>query len=97
MEYANYLSYQNSRPYYFEKIMKAQYLGTAKASQVFDIILAYADFDFGEQYSVALEGAKKLLWRYVAKNEETVSGAWATNEKLLTKKLQDLDAWFLAQ
>ncbi len=97
LEYANYLSYQNSRPYYFEKIMKAQYLGTAKASQVFDIILDHADFDFGEQYSVALEGAKKLLWRYVAKNEETVTGAWATNEKLLTKKLQDLDAWFLAQ
>ena len=31
------------------------------------------------------------------KNEETVTGAWATNEKVLTKKLQDLDAWFLAQ
>ena len=97
LEYANYLSYQNSRPYYFEKIMKAQYLGTAKASQVFDLILDHADFDFGEQYSVALEGAKKLLWRYVAKNEGTVTGAWETNEKLLTKKLQDLDAWFLAQ
>ena len=44
-----------------------------------------------------LESAKKLLWRNVAKNEETVTGAWATNEKVLTKKLQDLDAWFLAQ
>ena len=97
LEYANYLSYRNSRPYYFEKIMKAQYLGTAKASQVFDIILAHADFDFGEQYSIVLESAKKLLWRNVAKNEETVTGAWATNEKTLTKKLQDLDAWFLAQ
>lgn len=97
LEYANYLSYQNSRPYYFEKIMKAQYLGTAKASQVFDIILDHADFDFGEQYSIVLESAKKLLWRNVAKNEETVTGAWATNEKVLTKKLQDLDAWFLAQ
>lgn len=97
LEYANYLSYQNSRPYYFEKIMKAQYLGTAKASQVFDIILDHADFDFGEQYSVALEYAKKLLWRNVAKNEGTVTGAWEANGTLLTKKLQDLDAWFLAQ
>ena len=97
LEYANYLSYQNSRPYYFEKIMKAQYLGTAKASQVFDIILDHADFDFGEQYSVALEYAKKLLWRNVAKNEGTITGAWETNGTLLTQKLQDLDAWFLAQ
>ena len=97
LEYANYLSYQNSRPYYFEKIMKTQYLGTEKASQVFDLILDHADFDFGEQYSVALEYAKKLLWRNVAKNEGTVTGAWETNGTLLTKKLQDLDAWFLAQ
>ena len=97
LEYANYLSYQNSRPYYFEKIMKTQYLGTEKASQVFDLILDRADYDFGEQYSVALEYAKKLLWRNVAKNEGTVTGAWETNGTLLTKKLQDLDAWFLAQ
>lgn len=97
LEYANYLSYQNSRPYYFEKIMKAQYLGTAKSAQIFDIILDNADFDFGEQYSIALDGAKHKLWRFVAKNEGTVSGAWTTNEKTLNKKLQELDAWFLAQ
>ena len=97
LEYANYLSYQNSRPYYFEKIMKAQYLGEAKASQVFDLILENADFDFGDQYQVALEGAKWKIWRGPAKNEETVSGAWATHEATLTKKLQELDAWFLLQ
>ena len=97
LEYANYLSYQNSRPYYFEKIMKAQYLGTAKSAKIFDIILDNADFDFGEQYSIALDGAKQKLWRSVAKNEGTVSGAWTTNEKTLNKKLQELDAWFLAQ
>ncbi len=97
LEYANYLSYQNSRPYYFEKIMKAQYLGTSKAAQVFDIILDNADFDFGEQYQAAMDYAKVRLWRSVAKNEGTVSGAWTTYGTALTQKLQELDAWFLAR
>lgn len=96
LEYANYLSYQNSRPYYFEKIMKTQYLGTAKASQVFDLILEHADFDFGEQYQAILGGAKGLLWRSVAKNEGTVGAAWETNKGNLIEKLGDLDAAFLA-
>lgn len=96
LEYANYLSYQNSRPYYFEKIMKAQYLGTTKASQVFDLILEHADFDFGEQYQAILSGAKGKLWRYVAKNEGTVGASWETYKGDLIEKLNDLDTAFLA-
>lgn len=98
MEYAYYLSYRDSRPYYFERIMKAQYLGTSKAAQVFDIILDHADFDFGEQYSIVLENAKYKFWRSLgAAGTGTVSGAWQTHGDTVTKKLQELDTWFLAQ
>lgn len=98
MEYAYYLSYRDSRPYYFERIMKAQYLGTSKAAQVFDIILDNAAFDFGEQYQAVMEGAKYHLWRGLGiKGTGTVSGAWETHGSNLTTLLEKLDAWFLAQ
>ncbi len=96
LEYANYLSYQDSRPYYFERILKAQYLGTLKSAQVFDLILEHADFDFGEQYSFALESAKGKVWRGVLKNETTVTSAWETYKDTLNQALSNLDAWFLA-
>ena len=94
LEHMNALSYEYVRPYYFEKIMKAKYLGTSEASRVFDIILDNSDFDFGEQFNVALEGAKYKLWRSVAKNEGTVDGAWETNSDKLTTALRELDEWF---
>ena len=97
LEHMNALSYEYVRPYYFEKIMKARYLGTSEAARVFDIILDNSDFDFGEQFNVALEGAKYKLWRSVAKNEGTVSGAWDTNSDKLTAALRDLDDWFLVK
>lgn len=97
LEYAYYLSYKDSRPYYFERIMKTQYLGTQKASQVFDIILDHAAFDFGEQYSWIMENAKVKLWRTIGKNGGTVSGAWTTYADQLNAALSELDAWFLAR
>lgn len=97
LEHMNALSYEYVRPYYFEKIMKARYLGTSEAARVFDIILDNSDFDFGEQFNVALEGAKYKLWRSVAKNEGTVDGAWETNADKLTAALRDLDDWFMVK
>ena len=97
LEYLNFLGWQTVRPYYFEKIMKTQYLGTLESAKVFDLILATCDFDFGEQYSSILNHAKRILWRYVGRNEGTVTAAWTENSESLKTSLAELDYWFMSK
>ena len=77
--------------------MKSQYLATKENAMVFDMIVAQADFDFGEQFTQMLNTAKVKLWRSVARNEGTVTAAWTTNKETLTTALQELDLWFMSK
>ncbi|MBQ8214366.1 MAG: hypothetical protein IJZ80_10180 [Clostridia bacterium] len=88
-------SYRDVYPYYFERVMKTRYVKTEDSSMVFDLILAQADFDFGQIYAVALDDMIQKLWREPCYYDNiSIPRLLLSYKNGLNKKLESLDKWF---
>lgn len=62
---------------------------------VFDLILAQADFDFGQIYAVALDDMIQKLWREPCYYDNiSIPRLLLSYKNGLNKKLESLDKWF---
>ena len=106
LELLNYDSYQNLRPYYFERMIKTRYVDGAEDAQIFDIILASTAWDFSDVYggnlSITSDGGtmlapRHLLWRTAFQNNVAVSTRFTSFETTIDTNLAKFLTWMNGQ
>lgn len=84
-------SYENVRPYYYEKIVKLRYTSDSTSAKVFDILLGSTRWDFADVYSRTIGGPRYILWRGVFQQNKSFMTIYQQNVEALDKKLTDFD------
>lgn len=107
LELLNYDSYQNLRPYYFERMIKTRYVDGAEDAQIFDIILASTAWDFSDVYGGNLSitsdsgttmwAPRHLLWRAAFQNNVAVSTRFSSFETTIDTNLAKFLTWMKGQ
>ncbi len=85
------LSYENVRPYYYEKIVKLRYSTDSTASRVFDLLLKSTRWDFADVYTYSVGMPRNRIWREPFYHNTPFMTAYAKWSESLDKKLTDFD------
>lgn len=84
-------SYENVRPYYYEKIVKLRYTNDAVSSRVFDLLLRSTRWDFGDVYTYAVGMPRNRIWRGTFWDRLSFKTNYNKWVESLDKKLVDFD------
>ncbi len=97
LELMNIESYRDVYPYYYEKIMKLQYVNNSVSSQIFDMIVANISFDPGDVFACYLKDLKQTFWRNPCDTGIPVTRVNATSGATVSELIVELDDWLLGR
>lgn len=88
-------SYRTVRPYYFEKMVKYKYFKSAEATQVFEMVLDSASFDFAYTFDKQMGSIFSKLWVIPADEGFSIAGAFAAYREMVEEKIASMNEWYL--
>lgn len=95
-------TYEDIRPFYFERMVKTKYVSGAEDAQVFDMILASTAWDFADVYNANLatgsdeKGPRERVWRASFNANTSVVDACGILRSPINTKIDELLAWMKA-
>lgn len=96
LEKMAYESYNTVRPYYVENILKLRNMDY-DSSNCFNYVIDNIRFDFCDVYCAGIGWVRNALWRAPFAANASFETNWSNYSKKNNKKVQDFDAWLLAQ
>lgn len=94
LEYMSYLSYNDVRPFYIEKMVKATYVTGADKVIMLDTAMRGTTFDTATIYSAQLEFINSGIWRAATAEEISIAECWAKKRDAIITAVEDFDIWF---
>ena len=89
-------SYNTVRPYYVENILKLRNMDF-DSSNCFNYVIDNIRFDFCDVYCAGIGWVRNSLWRAPFAANASFETNWSNYWRKNNKKVQDFDAWLLAQ
>ena len=92
-------TYNDIRPFYFERMIKTRYVDGAEDARVFDLILASTAWDFADVFNANLatgdrdQGPRERVWRSSFNTGSSVDSACQILESPINAKIDDLMNW----
>ncbi len=94
LEYMASTGYSRLRPYYFEKMVKGQYLQDSESGRVFDLVLAGTRFDFADVYAESAGTIRNKMWRAPFQANAQIASYLNENSiQTYNAALAEMDEW----
>ena len=90
-------SYDEVRPFYIEKMVKATYVSGAKSVKMLELALAGSSFDTAIIYYHQVGLLTYNMWRGVCNKEVTVAERWGAKREEIELAVAEFDSWFTSQ
>ena len=94
LEYMSYKSYNDVRPFYIEKMVKATYITGADKVIMLDTAMQGTTFDTFTIYAAQLVGGTTTIWRAATADKITIAERWAKKRDAIITAVEDFDIWF---